>query len=304
MRHFHRTSTWSWTMAAATAVALGATLIPHVQSFACKDVTVGDHRYDLSALNRDHVITRNFSTPPTYTAEIYTVNPCQALQFDSKLDKEDQCAQGTYVCHTTTNYKNDRSRITQVRVLGGGEKDASPTIEFKDKDIKNESDPPLLWAMEGQKDQSDEVEPKSKAFRTEITLICDKNSGSVTTDPQFVQEVDHTLQLEWKSAAACVTTRSDPPAKDPKTPPSTPGQPEEVAQGGGFFATLFKIIGILLLVYVVVGAIYNYAVVGARGLDLIPHRYFWQELPYLCMDFFQYLYSSCSGRSRGGYTAV
>ncbi|KAJ1974495.1 hypothetical protein H4R35_003582 [Dimargaris xerosporica] len=241
MRHFNRTRTWSWTMVAAAAVALGTALIPQVHGFTCNDITVGDHHYDLSALNRDHVITRNFSTPPTYTAEIYTVNPCQALQFDNKLSKEDQCAEGTFVCHTTTNYKNDRSRITRVRVLGGGQKDVSPTIEFKDKDAKNESDPPLLWAMDGQQNQSDEIAPNSKTFRTEITLICDRNGGSVTTDPRFVQEVDHTLQLEWKSAAACATTRSDPPpAKDPKTPPSTPDQPEEVAQGSGFFATLFK----------------------------------------------------------------
>ncbi|KAG2187673.1 hypothetical protein INT44_005363, partial [Umbelopsis vinacea] len=48
--------------------------------------------------------------------------------------------------------------------------------------------------------------------------------------------------------------------------------------GAGIF---FLIVGILVALYFIGGAFYNYKQYNARGLDLIPHRDFWLDLPYL-----------------------
>lgn len=43
----------------------------------------------------------------------------------------------------------------------------------------------------------------------------------------------------------------------------------------GFFSTFFLIAFIVLLTYLVIGIIYNYFFVGARGYELLPNYDFW-----------------------------
>ncbi|KAI9487282.1 MAG: autophagy-related protein 27 [Benjaminiella poitrasii] len=68
----------------------------------------------------------------------------------------------------------------------------------------------------------------------------------------------------------------------------------------------FTIVFVLLAVYFVGGAIYNYKMYNARGLDLIPHREFWFDLPYLIRELFGHIVDSVMSRRRGsgGYVAV
>lgn len=59
--------------------------------------------------------------------------------------------------------------------------------------------------------------------------------------------------------------------------------------------------------YFGIGAYYNYSTYGATGMDLIPHRDFWREVPYMLRDVFDHLCTSVKPRSsgsRGGYIAV
>lgn len=56
------------------------------------------------------------------------------------------------------------------------------------------------------------------------------------------------------------------------------------------------------------GMWYNYTTYGAKGLDLLPHKEFWRDLPALFSDLASHITSSIrgssSGSSRGGYTAI
>lgn len=53
---------------------------------------------------------------------------------------------------------------------------------------------------------------------------------------------------------------------------------------------------------------YNYTTYGAKGLDLLPHKEFWRDLPTLFSDLVTHITSnirgSSNGASRGGYTAI
>ncbi|KAJ1967620.1 type II membrane protein [Dispira parvispora] len=290
------------TLAVITQWALLGALLTAtpLQAFDCKNIQLKDKLFDLSALDRQHVIDVSLDTPPTKTIEKYTINPCQALKPDDKVDKEDQCEADTFVCKTVTNIKHDQPRVTRVQIISGGS-DQKPVVE-----LAKESDehPQLLWTMKGP------VVDKLN-FRTDITFICDSQAGTVTSDPQMVSMDQGVLKLEWKTASVCTFSKVDP--EKPKTPDSdspdkdkkpSDEQPAPSDEGGSVIGTIFKIFAILLSIYFVVGIVYNYAIAGLGGLDLIPHRHFWQELPYIVTDFVQYVYASCSGRRRGGYSAV
>ncbi|KAJ1917395.1 type II membrane protein [Tieghemiomyces parasiticus] len=284
--------------AAASFLAL-----PWASALNCKDLTISGQHYDLSALDKEHVVKVKVTTPPTYTMEEYSLNPCQALTKKDEVPKDDQCPVGTFVCRTDVNYKAEKPRVTWVQPVSGGQDDgASPaiTVPKASPGSDPETSPKLQWTMRGPTvDKTD--------YRCDINLICDKEAAAAKSVPTFVSMKDGVLTLDWKSDAVCLTKRTDPKKPDePEKKPDDEPKPDEPAHssGSGFFGTLFKIIGILLLVYFVVGIIYNYAIAGATGLDLIPHRYFWQDLPSLCVEFVQYIYQSCGGRRRGGYSAV
>ena len=38
------------------------------------------------------------------------------------------------------------------------------------------------------------------------------------------------------------------------------------------------------MAYLGIGMWYNYSHYGASGWDLVPHRHFWRELPYMVND--------------------
>nr|GAT56365.1 predicted protein [Mycena chlorophos] len=58
--------------------------------------------------------------------------------------------------------------------------------------------------------------------------------------------------------------------------------------------------------YMGLGAYSNYTQYGASGLDLLPHRDFWMEVPWMLRDVVSHLCSSVRPRRshRGGYSAV
>lgn len=133
-------------------------------------------------------------------------------------------------------------------------------------------------------------------------MVCDTDAGN-DEEPKFVSFEETggraTLELEWRSAAACKRSDSDP------DPPADGG---ESSSGGGFFHTLgviFWFVVIALLAYFVLGALYNYQNYGARGSDLIPHRDFWREVPALAQDLGSHLFNNVrQSSSRGGYSSL
>ena len=135
-----------------------------------------------------------------------------------------------------------------------------------------------------------------------INMVCDPDAGNDAA-PVFASFEDAegkaTLELEWRSKAAC---KRDDSSSD------APSDDGEKSSGGGFFHTLgviFWIVVFALLAYFVLGALYNYQNYGARGADLIPHRDFWREVPALAQDLGSHLFNNVrQSGSRGGYSSL
>jgi len=90
---------------------------------------------------------------------------------------------------------------------------------------------------------------------------------------------------------------------DTKPPLDKTPDAEEVGSGVGWF---FLVLMLAFMSYFALGA-YNYSTYGATGLDLIPHRDFWREVPYMLRDVVDHLCTSWfrpKSSSRGGYISV
>lgn len=136
-------------------------------------------------------------------------------------------------------------------------------------------------------------------------MVCDPDAGNDAA-PVFgyfgESDGKATLELAWRSKAACKRDDSSPDA------PSDGDDGEKSSSGGGFFHTLgviFWIVVFALLAHFVLGALYNYQNYGARGADLIPHRDFWREVPALAQDLGSHLFNNVrQSGSRGGYSSL
>ncbi|KAI8970666.1 autophagy-related protein 27 [Pilobolus umbonatus] len=260
------------------------------------------YQLDLSKLNNEFDMFYNKSTPPTTTSIITQINICDPLVIPEKGEKEDYCLPGAYVCRRTIHEKHSVEFIAQVDNIAGEFKDDHLNPEFSP--VKPTEDPSkngyqYSLILNGGKVNNI---PQSAV----ITLECDDSKGRDTDAdiPTFITFQNNVLTLQWKTVFACATKIDESKPGD-----STPdkGKEEEPAKKGMsglsiFFTTLFVVIG----VYFVGGAFYNYKVYNAKGLDLIPHREFWLDFPYLVKDLIAHLMESIMPHRRGsgGYVSV
>lgn len=76
-----------------------------------------------------------------------------------------------------------------------------------------------------------------------------------------------------------------------------------VVSGGGLFANFISWIFILLLIYFVVGYVYNLVFVGKNGREAIPNYEFWAEVGSFFSDLFTNIKARLTGTS-GGYQQI
>jgi hypothetical protein len=72
---------------------------------------------------------------------------------------------------------------------------------------------------------------------------------------------------------------------------------------GSTTLSIFVWVAVGLILYFVVGMVYNILVNGKNGMDTIPHRGFWSDL----VDFFRELFSNIRtrlGGHQGGYQQI
>ncbi|KAJ1948205.1 type II membrane protein [Linderina macrospora] len=272
-------------------------------AFDCKSLKIADHAYDLSALAHDVTLESNATTPPTITGTRYTLNPCGAIAAASdKVPEIDRCPGDSWVCRSVTNYKpNEKARITEVNAVAGGgakEADKEPTLEAK-ASSGNDTPKEFHWKMHGV--TIDKVE-----WKTDIKFVCDKDAKNDAL-PVLKKFEDGELELEWKVPAACALGDNNDKGSDGGDNKDKDGKdrkPEDEVSGRGFFGTIFSLLFVGFVFYFVLGLLYNFFVVHATGLDLVPNLAFWREFPYLVMDFSQHIWDIVSGRRRGGYSVV
>ncbi|KAI0074634.1 putative autophagy protein Atg27 [Panus rudis PR-1116 ss-1] len=252
-------------------------------------VSIGELKYDLHSASGEHTASRERDSPPTRYRDAVRFNLCEDLKPQDGIASEDQCPSGTRACLTKTNLKGQEdSRITAVIPIGN-----STGVESS----RLSSPKGLQLTFHGSSYPSlSSPEPVPQSFT--IKLLCSTEESS----PQFDSYDGKEVKVEWSVPAACgmgsPPSDDKPSGGDEKTP-----EEETVGSGIGYF---FLLLFLAFVAYFALGAYYNYSTYGATGADLIPHRDFWREVPYMLRDVVSHLCSSFrpGSSSRGGYIAV
>ncbi|KAI8993858.1 autophagy-related protein 27 [Trametes punicea] len=260
-------------------------------------VTLDDFKYDLTSLEGEHTVSREISVPPTTIEDKVTFNLCADLQRKSDVPTEDQCPDGTRACLVRTNRKEGHSdRVFSVIPLANSSADAVTVTRLSspkglELTFAGSSYPSVVNA-----------DPIPQSFH--LKLLCSTETSNI----DFASYDGKDLHLEWSAPAGCGFSG---PSEDEEKPDdggngdkgSGSDKEESVGSGLGYF---FLILFFAFVAYFALGAYYNYTTYGASGADLIPHRDFWREVPYMLRDVVSHLFSAIRPRqaSRGGYIAV
>ncbi|PPR07377.1 hypothetical protein CVT26_013693 [Gymnopilus dilepis] len=263
-------------------------------SFDCR-VAVGNTKFDLQPLAGEHVVNRTRQLPPTTMVDSLRFNLCADLTSQEGLPEQDQCPPGTRACLLKINQKeNELDRIIAVIPV-------AQTSTLEPMFSASLSPKHLLLQLRGAEypSSSDTLLVRQTL---NLTLSCDPQA---TSDPEFVGYDGSILDLKWNSRAGC-PLQEDDDGKDKEG--NNDGHADDgkasVGSGIGWF---FLVLLLAFFAYFGLGAYYNYSTYGATGYDLIPHRDFWKEVPYMLSDVVSHLCSDVRSRrtaSRGGYISV
>ncbi|CEG71777.1 hypothetical protein RMATCC62417_07449 [Rhizopus microsporus] len=251
---------------------------------------------DLSKLNQEFTLYQNKSTPPSTRSVITQINMCDALSISE--ESQFQCKKGTYICQKVVYNQDNKDFVAEVLTIAGEFEKSKLDAEFKP--VKSEAD-----STKSGYQYSLALSGGDNGQSALITLECDTSQSreDKPTEPTIVSFHNNVLTLQWKTVFACAT---EPQEKKPDDGGHQGGNEEPKKEGMSGIRIFFTIIFVLLAVYFIGGAFYNYRVYNARGLDLIPHREFWLDLPYLIRDLIAHIIDSIMSRRRGGggYVAV
>jgi hypothetical protein len=144
-----------------------------------------------------------------------------------------------------------------------------------------------------------------------VLLTCDP-SGGANLSPKMSQvnvngASSDTLNFDFsfKTGAVCGAANPTPQPAGPNpntpSPPGPQGNPppsEEPPCGGGCaFLIIFFVGG---AVYVAGTVAFYYVREGKRGAELVPHKEFWKDLPFLVRDGAVFLFTKIKGLVTGG----
>jgi len=270
----------------ALLITLGPVL---ADTFTC-EVTLNGRLYQISELYGFHNLTRTVFMTPSQVVQDLSFDLCEPLEVKEDTATWDQCPEGTRACLIEYNRKgNDPDRLSRVIPIA-----TDDVLDVTVKAISGDQGEGLNLVMHGPtyppaKDEPPKEVAKAQVF--DIDILCPP-SGGESEAPSFASYDGSLMKVKWKHRVVCPGSNSSPPpSKNPKS--------KKVGSGIGYF---FLVLFIAFLSYFALGAYYNYNNYGAAGWDLIPHRDFWREAPYLIRDLFSHL---CSlGRSRRGYVQV
>ncbi|KAG0253053.1 hypothetical protein BG011_006588 [Mortierella polycephala] len=259
--------------------------------FNCDNIRIDDTIYDISALKSLTYTVKGEPTDdhPSKVRADYSLNPCQALTIPEGEEKS-HCKAGTWVCQDTKLIPAEGDPKTLfLRTIAGSApatdktpaREVAPSVAQAEKmeDVKE-----LPWDLTL---KGGVIEGREQS--TIITFICDTTILDEKVGPALTKYENDVVYMSWKSVHAC-----------PKMVqlPTTEGM-----SGFSVFLTVFFALG---LTYIVVGAVYNHQVYGAKGLDLLPNIDFWRDFPSLVVDVVRHVWDSVTGRvtSSRGYVSV
>ncbi|EMD37846.1 type II membrane protein [Gelatoporia subvermispora B] len=259
-------------------------------------VTYDGFKYDLTGLKGEHELPRTIQSPPSEIVDTVRFDLCADLTRQDGVADEDQCPSGTRACLTKTLHKgSEPDRIFAAIPLAGSSADGLVYSTLS-------SPKGISITFNGSSYPSPTTgEPIPQSFN--VKLICETDTEN--SDPTFTSYDGQALWIEWHASAGCgFQGAPDAPSKKPAEDIENPSESERVGSGVGYF---FLLLFLAFLAYFGLGAYYNYSTYGATGKDLIPHRDFWREVPYMLQDVASHLCSAVRPRhssGRGGYIAV
>ncbi|THU95669.1 hypothetical protein K435DRAFT_666059 [Dendrothele bispora CBS 962.96] len=261
-------------------------------SFSCQ-FSIGPKTFNLTSLTGEHTVNRTRSTPPTTMRDVLIFNLCDDLETSDKMEKRDQCPEGTRACLTKINLKDDSERIISVIPI-------AQTSSLNEMYTMLPSSEGLSLILHGARYPNSSEASSSQQYLN-LTLLCDRDATD-SNSIEFKSYNGSELHLEWQTSAVCTSGDDHDQTGDGREGNDSDGR--SYGSGLGWF---FLVLLLAFAAYFGLGAYYNYTTYGASGMDLIPHRDFWKEVPYLLSDVVSHLCSSVRSRrpsNRGGYIAV
>lgn len=288
---------------AAVVSAAKQTLSP----FDCSNVAVSSkHAFDLSKISYPIRTANTESTPPSETKTSIDIDLCKPLAADPDRDEKDQCPRGTRICITIETIKDGKTIVTQaIPVAYSGESGGSK-IDAK-----------VEWGEElegGEKSIELQLQGSTYAGRqqqAELELVCDpKADADSHPTARSYDRADGKLKLRWPTKFACSDAASKPgsgsgsPSKggssDDDSNDGSSSDGSDSSGGWGFFSWLFFLLFVGFVGYMGMGMYNNYNQYGASGWDLVPHKDFWRESPYIARDAASHVWQTVSGSRNGG----
>ncbi|KAH9935643.1 autophagy-related protein 27 [Fomitopsis serialis] len=287
---------------AAALLALTRHASAQDDGFDCR-FSYGDLQYDLTPLAGEHRIMRERKSPPTTMRDVVKFNLCADLDIEDGTDARDQCPAGTRACLITINEKDDEDDRTVAVIPLATSSSAAVHVQRRAVADGEFALAPkgIILTFQGPTypDSSDD----SWAQTFNLRLTCSTESSGLT----FSDYDGSDMWAEWSAPSGCgfgaapPDSGSDKPNDDAEEGDGSSGS--HMGSGLGYF---FLLLLLAFVAYFGLGAYYNYSTYGATGLDLIPHRDFWREVPYMFKDVVSHLCSAVRPRhtNRGGYIAV
>jgi len=257
-------------------------------SFDCR-LTVGSLTYDLTTLPSEFTASQTRDTPPSTMVDTVRANLCDDLKVQDDIEVGDQCPSGTRVCLVKTNIKQG----VEERVIAAIPIAQTPTLNPEYSSLSSSKGLSLMF--HGPSYPPSASRPQS----FNLTLRC----ATDTSDPTITSYNGSNLLMEWSAPAGC-GFRSDSGDHQDEDKEESGKNGESLGSGMGWF---FLVLLFAFAAYLGLGAYYNYSTYGATGVDLIPHRDFWNEVPYMLRDVVSHLCSTVRPRhtvNRGGYISV
>ncbi|KAJ7346640.1 autophagy-related protein 27 [Mycena albidolilacea] len=254
-------------------------------------------KYDLTPLAGEHTVTRERATPPTREVDSVRLSLCSDLATQKDVSDPDQCPLGTRVCLTKINRKDDTDRIVSVIPIA-----QTSTLNPSYTPLSSPKGVSILFHGASYPHPINATDAEQSV---NITLLCTPESESEEPEPKFISYNGELLELEWSSRAGCNFAGEDKDGNKGETPEDGGSSESSSLSSVGWFLLL---VFVAFAIYMSAGAYYNYSTYGASGIDLIPHRDFWMEVPYMLRDVVSHLCSTVrprrSSSHRGGYIAV
>ncbi|KAJ7647314.1 autophagy-related protein 27 [Roridomyces roridus] len=271
-------------------LSLSTLVLGDDDSFDCH-VQLGGLKYDLSHLEHK-TVKHDHPSPPTREELVIDISLCSDLKIEDSIPKDDQCPTGTRICLTKINWKGEDTRVTAVVPVA-----QTATLQPSYATLPSAKGLSVVLYGSAYPHPINSTETQQSA---NISILCNPDAPT-DSSPTYTSYDGGRLELEWVSPAGCGFQGDSDNDKDESKSPGNSSS-GALSSVGWFFLVLL----LAFAAYMGLGAYYQYSTYGASGLDLIPHRDFWMEVPYMLKDVVSHLCSTVRPRrsSRGGYIAV